>query len=82
MKKEVIKDCKHKWALVMAKHGDKIIPVHTARVCLDCGMFKVGTRTIRISNDRLDMGNKPIRNVSEVQIASRLKIPVGTNMFS
>ncbi len=83
MKKEVtLKDCNHKWAMVMAKHGDEVVSVPTARICLDCGILKVGTRTIRIANDRLDMGNKPIRNASEVDVASRLKVPVGTNLYS
>lgn len=83
MKKETtMKECTHKWAMVMAKHGEEIVSVPTARVCLDCGILKVGTRTIRIANDRLDMGNKPIRNASEADVASRLKIPVGTNMYS
>jgi hypothetical protein len=82
MKKEkTISECSHRWALVMAKHEDQIVSVPTAKICLDCGILKVGTRTIRIANDRLDMGNKPIRNASEADIATRLKIPVGTNMY-
>ena len=80
--KITMKECTHRWAMVMAKHGEEIVSVPTARICLDCGILKVGTRTIRISNTQLDMGNKPIRNASEVHVASRMRIPVGTNMFS
>jgi hypothetical protein len=73
--------CKHQWAPLLAKRGDKLIPLSVLKVCLKCGMLKVGKKTIRISRFRIDMGNKPIRNVSRIYINERLKIPVGTNLY-
>lgn len=73
--------CKHQWASLMAQRGKKIIAVPSAKICLKCGLLKVGTRTIRISRFRLDMGNLPIKNVSKVLINDKLKVPVGTNMY-
>jgi hypothetical protein len=74
--------CKHQWAnLLVAKDG-KIIPVSTLKICLKCGELKIGKKTIRLSKSRLDMDGKPIRNVSQIDISNRLKIPVGTDLFS
>jgi hypothetical protein len=76
-------ECQHQWAMVLAKLGAKIIPVSTAKVCLMCGIMKIGTHTIKISKNRLDMGAKPIINVSKVLITTsgRLQVPVGTNLY-
>jgi len=59
------KKCKHRWINLVGKSGKKFIPT-PLWVCLGCGTLKVGRRTIRISRYRLDMGNKPIYNASEV----------------
>lgn len=75
------KPCKHQWAALMAKCGTKIVPVLSAKVCLKCGVLKIGIQTIKISRFRLDMGDLPINNASEVIINSRLKVPVGTDMY-
>lgn len=75
------KTCKHQWAALMAQKGKKVIAVPLAKICLKCGEMKVGIRTIKISRFRLDMGDLPINNASEVIINSRLKVPVGTNMY-
>jgi len=73
--------CKHQWASLLAKKGEKLISVSALKVCLKCGLLKIGKKTIRISRFRIDMGNKPIRNVSRIYINERLKIPVGTNLY-
>ena len=75
--------CKHELAPLLARKGKKNIPVSLLRVCLKCGMFKIGKHTIRISKDRLDMDAKPIKNAGKVLIVAsgRLKIPVGANLY-
>jgi Zn-finger protein len=80
MKKEE-QECVHEYAPLMAKHKGKVIALERVSICLNCGILKVGTNTIKISNERLDMGDKPINNASKVIINSRLKIPVGTDMY-
>lgn len=72
--------CQHQWIALLGKKGKKIVTT-SVFTCLKCGEMKVGEKTIRISRHRLDMGNKPIRNASHVIVNSRLRIPVGTNMF-
>ena len=74
-------ECEHEYAPLMAKHRGEVVPLEKARVCLNCGILKVGLNTIKISNLRIDMDQKPIENVSKVDISSRLKIPVGTDMY-
>lgn len=73
--------CKHQWAPLLAKYKNQIIPVSASKICLKCGLLKIGVRTIKISRFRLDMGDLPIRNASEVIINSRLKVPVGDNKY-
>lgn len=83
-KKQKEKFCKHRWAPLLAKYKKEIIPVASAKICLKCGVLKIGTRTIKISRFRLDMGNLPIQNALKVVInntGGRLKIPVGTNLY-
>lgn len=46
----------------MTKVRGKTVP-SLIRTCLRCGELKVGQKTIRISKNRLDMDNKPIKNV-------------------
>jgi len=75
------KPCKHQWAALMAKYKKNVVPLSAAKICLKCGEMKVGIRTIRISRFRLDMGDLPINNASEVIINSRLKVPVGTDLY-
>jgi len=73
-------NCKHKWGLVLVQYKDKALP-SSARMCVKCGLLKIGDHTIKLSRNRLDMDGKPIQNVSRIDISSRLKIPVGTNMY-
>lgn len=91
-------DCRHMWGNVLTERKNKVIPVPTARLCLRCGLLKVGTHTIRISKNRLDMGNLPINNASQVTATTLsvtttaligngsstgvLRIPVGTNRYA
>ena len=74
--------CKHQWANLLVKKGRKIIPVSQFKICLKCGELKIGKKTIRLSKSRLDMDGKPIRNVSQIDISNRLKIPVGIDLYS
>lgn len=60
-KEKKIKDCKHQWVPLTAKVGEKTVPT-LIFTCLQCGDLKVGTQTIRISRNRLDMDEKPIVN--------------------
>jgi hypothetical protein len=75
------RSCKHQWGLILVKYQKKILPT-LARICLKCGTLKIGNETIKISRFRLDMDGKPIKNVSQIDISSRLKIPVGTDLYS
>ncbi len=81
-KEEQNTECEHEYAPLMAKHKGEVIALEKVGICVNCGILKVGMNTIKISNERLDMGNKPIWNASQVQIHSRLKLPVGTNMYN
>jgi len=67
--------CKHDWAKLVAQKGKKFFPVSDLKVCLKCGQFKLGKKTIRISKDRIDMDGKEIRNIGLLQI------PVGQDKF-
>lgn len=60
-----------------------MIEVQLLRVCLNCGMLKVGRHTIRLSKDRLDMDSKEIRSVGKLKMNAlgKLKIPVGIDLF-
>jgi len=82
-KQQKEKVCKHQWASLLAKRRNKIIPVSSAKICLKCGLLKVGARTIRISRFRLDMGSLPIKSVGKLYMdaSGRLRIPVGTNLY-
>mgnify|MGYP001561198824 CR=1 FL=1 len=78
------KTCHHSWGNILTQRKEKVFAVPLARLCLKCGLLKVGTHTIRISKTRLDMGNLPINNALKVLInntGGRLKIPVGTNLY-
>lgn len=74
--------CRHSFAKLLVKKGKKIFTLSNFKICLKCGELRVGKKTIRLSKDRLDMGFKPIRRVSEIDIRDRLKIPVGTDKYS
>lgn len=76
--------CDHSWGNLLTQQGKRIIPVKFARLCIKCGQLKVGLHTIKISKNRLDMGNLPINNALKVLInntGGRLKVPVGTNLY-
>ena len=36
----------------------------------------------KVSHNRLDMDGKPIKNVSEIDVSNRLKIPVGVDLYN
>lgn len=56
-------ECKrHKWAQLSGTVGKKVVST-ALYTCLSCGQLKVGTRTIRISQYRLDMGSNPIKSL-------------------
>jgi hypothetical protein len=48
--------------LIGKEEGNKIIPTFLF-TCLKCGNLKVGRHTIRISRHRMDMDDKPIKNL-------------------
>lgn len=58
-------ECDHQYVRLVAKEGGQLIP-SLVSTCLKCGVLKVGTRTIKISKNRLDMGGKPITNASVI----------------
>ncbi len=64
------KECQHKWASLLAKSKGRIIST-AAKVCLKCGEIKFGVETVRISRFRL-----------AIEGGTKLKIPVGTNLYS
>jgi len=74
-------NCKHKFGLVLVQYKNKTLS-SSGRMCINCGLLKIGSHTIRLSRDRLDMDGKPIINVSRIDISARLRIPVGTNLFN
>ncbi len=52
--------CQHKWIPLLGRVGKKNVPT-SLFTCLKCGDLKVGRHSIKISQYRLDMDNKPIR---------------------
>jgi len=65
-------DCNnHKWIPLLGINKGKSVPT-SLFTCLKCGDLKVGSRTIKISRFRLDMGNLPIKSVSTVGINESL----------
>lgn len=75
------KECEHKWGMILAKRKKEVLMTKSAQMCVKCGLLKIGSHTIKISRNRIDMDGKPIRNVSAIDISNRLKIPVGTNLY-
>jgi hypothetical protein len=61
----------HKWIPLLGFYKKKTITT-SLFTCLICGDLKVGERTIKISQFRLDMGNLPIKNVSTIGISESL----------
>ena len=55
----------HEWIPFLGRVGKKNVPTAVFS-CLNCGEMKVGIHTIRMSRFRLDMGNLPIKSVSEI----------------
>lgn len=64
------KACKHQWASLMAQRGKKVSAVPSAKICLKCGLLKIGTGTVKISVGRLS-----------IEGDTRLKIPVGADKW-
>ena len=67
-KKEKI--CKHQWAPLLARYKKQIIST-TTKICLKCGELKMGEQTVKISRFRLS-----------IEGGTKLKIPVGTNLYA
>ena len=58
-------NCKHKWGLVLVRYKDKTL-ASSARMCVKCGLLKIGDHTIKLSKDRLNMDGKPIDNAGKI----------------
>lgn len=61
-KEEQQTECQHEYIPLLGKVGEKYVPT-ALFTCLKCGDLKVGKHTIRISGSRMDMDNKPIKNI-------------------
>ena len=61
-------ECKnHKWIPLLGINNGKTVRT-SLFTCLKCGDLKVGSRTIKISRYRLDMGELPINNVAAIKL--------------
>ena len=61
-------ECKnHKWIPLLGLDKGKNIPT-SLFTCLKCGDLKVGERTIKISQYRMDMGELPIYQLQEMRL--------------
>lgn len=61
-------DCrKHRWIPLLGIDKDRSVPT-SLFTCLRCGDLKVGTKTIKISRYRLDMGELPINSVAGIKL--------------
>ncbi|MBP9715207.1 MAG: hypothetical protein KBD52_01835 [Candidatus Pacebacteria bacterium] len=68
MKAKESKDCKsHKWIPLVGIDKKKTVAT-SLFTCLNCGDLKVGTKTIKISRFRLDMGELPINSVAGIKL--------------
>lgn len=66
--KEERRDCKeHKWIPLLGNDNGKPVPTFLF-TCVHCGDLKVGTRTIKISRYRLDMGELPMNSVAAIKL--------------
>ena len=72
---KLVKMCKHKFANLVVQKGKKVFALKNAKICLKCGLMKIGEKTIRISIDTIDMGGGEINNIGY------LKVPVGTDRY-
>ena len=62
------KDCvEHKWIPLLGRDKRKSVPTFLF-TCVHCGDLKVGTRTIKISRYRMDMGELPINSVAAINL--------------
>jgi len=75
VKLKLAKMCRHNFANLIAKKGKKLIEIKGAKICLKCGLLKIGKKTVRMTQDTLDMGGGEIKNIGY------LKIPVGTDRY-
>jgi hypothetical protein len=72
-------DCKkHKWIPLLGVLKNKTVPTFLF-TCLRCGDLKVGTKTIKISRFRMDMGELPINNVAGIRL---IEAPTATPPIS
>jgi len=58
-------NCRHKFGLVLVQYRGKALP-SSARMCVKCGFLKIGSNTIKLSKDRLNMDGKPIDNAGKI----------------
>lgn len=62
------KECKnHKWIPLLGVDKGKTVST-SLYTCLKCGDLKVGERTIKISKNRMDMGELPIYQIQEMRL--------------
>ncbi len=61
-------DCNnHKWIPLLGTDKGKSVPT-SLFTCLKCGDLRVGATTIKISQYRLDMDEKPIYNIAGIRL--------------
>jgi hypothetical protein len=76
-------ECKrHNWIPLLGVDKNKSVPT-SLFTCLRCGDLKVGTRTIKISRFRLDMGGLPINSVAGINLTNvpPADIPVASGLI-
>ncbi len=54
---------RHRWAFLLAKAKNKTIPISSVKVCIKCGVLKIGKNSIKVSRYRLDMDGNLIINL-------------------
>jgi len=57
----------HKWIPLLGVSEGKGVPT-SLFTCVNCGDLKVGTKTIKMSRFRMDMGELPINNVAGIRL--------------
>lgn len=63
----------HKWIPLLGINKGKSVPT-SLFTCLKCGDLKVGAKTVKISQYRLDMGSLPIRNTGTISMSENASI--------
>lgn len=74
-------DCdQHQWIPLLGIYKKRSVPT-SLFTCLKCGDLKVGTKTIKISAYRLDMGELPINNVAGIQLMNEPSVDTTASGF-